>query len=153
MLGDLLRHQANAGASALDQHIFARLHATGGDDGVVHGVECGWQGGGLIPGNVGIWNFRCPAPIRDGILSPTLGAAAHDPVTNLEPAFGLGFRAKAGHFSDKLQADNRTRPTSTPMGHARGHHQIRPVETAGANADENFVRFRCRGWYVLDLDA
>ncbi len=38
-LRDLHRHQADAGARALDQHRLARLQCAIGDDGIVHGRE------------------------------------------------------------------------------------------------------------------
>ena len=47
-LGDLHRHQADAGAGALDQHGLAGLQRADGDDGVVHGRERDGQRGGLL---------------------------------------------------------------------------------------------------------
>ena len=88
-----------------------------------------------------------------GFDGPAGSATADDTVADGKPAFRFGFHSHLCDFTDELQPDDGAGAASPAMGHAGSDHQIRPVQPAGADAHQDFVRLgRGRG-DVLNLDA
>ena len=108
--GDLHRHQADAGACALDQHGLAGLQRAVGDDRVVHGGERDGQGGGFLEVHVG-GRAEQPAVIGQRIFRERRAARAHDLVADLD---ALGVGAELGDFAGPFHAEHGADAAGAP---------------------------------------
>src|SRR5882757_127346 len=143
-LGDLHRHQADAGTGALDQYRLARLQRAVGDDRVVHGGEGYRQGGGLLEIHVG-GRAEQPAVIGQRVFREGRAAGAHDLVADLD---ALGLRPELGDFAGPFHAEHGADAAGRAMDMALGHAQISTVEAAGVDLDQHLGAFRRGFWNV-----
>ena len=148
-LCDLHRHQADAGACALDQHALARLQRAVGDDGIVHGGERDGQGRRFLEIHVG-GRAEQPAVIGQRIFGKRLAARAHDLVADLD-AFRVG--PELGDFAGPFHAEHGADAAGRAMDMALGHAEVGAVQPAGVHLDQDLRALRRRFCDVGDLGA
>jgi hypothetical protein len=129
----LHRHQAYAGARALDHHALARLQRAVGDNGIVHGGECDGEGRGFLEIHVR-GGAEQPAVVGERIFGKGLAARAHDLVADLD---ALGVRTKLGNFAGPFHAEHRADAAGRAMGVAFGHAKIGAVQPAGVDLHQH----------------
>ena len=132
-LCDLHRHQADAGARALDQHALARLQRAVGDDGVVHGGERDGERRCFLKVHVG-GRAEQPAVIGQRVFGKCRAARAHDLVADLD---ALCVGPELGDFTGPFHAEHGADAAARAMGMALGHAEVGAVQPAGVNLDQH----------------
>ena len=134
--GDLQRHEPDAGARTLDEDGGAGRDPAVGDQRIVHGLQRDRQRRRLDRAGAGTGQGAHPAPVGDGILGIAAGARAHHPVAG--PELGnLG--ADLGDLAGPFEPRHRVHAAQRPVGPPGRHDQVRPVQPAGRDPDQNLV--------------